>query len=717
MDTSTTRPEPTLPAVEAVRIKRSAKRAPAYHPYSFVEAFRRYTGFDRDLIWGPFYRRFRAVRKESANWAGFSLGAIWDGIPAASQTRPGKIVRFYHFLTRSDPAPTITPRSKAAQESTSPSPSKNLDDWQDATKFKEDWSPSRIDFTQWYGRFKHPADYDDDFYIANYKTLYNRLCDFAELWFGHGIYLEDWRDNELDISTWEVPMTEQFVQYARAVAHEDKGYVNWKDILNDPRHRKWLCVSIFSQIMERKIFNQLLFGATESYQKELDRHDSHWLIAEGFTRKEGRRQIARAALGEHLVPENFWDAVDDLAGQTVLIFQPLFMLMCMATRRTANSGAAAFWQEIHTILAMAGYFQICTAVSPSIFHVLSATPGVRFQWEEEEHADQELYDASKAFHKSHEDRWRVLAELSSKSDSATVTKLTEPDDVDSTLYMPFPTSETEYRVMDHQRRRGGKVMYAVFPKLTRYSAENVGNVILDVKPATSQDQLMDSEGMRISLLSRGMVVYYQGLVHDKTDSADGAPLDDHLNEIAMDRLGWNLFPYFRYYWNANGSPRFWPHWPMWPDNVDKFWLGLVIYILVTRGLESQFGPYEYNENRRLFESYLLRPVLWIIIDVVIYIGTGLMFPMRGGRFIYLKIQAAYAVFMLLVEVLAKNKDRNIMIFSPFAWSLIWIDQVFLRKFPTIVMAASGALRAEDVTSLANRAAGLFRAANGTVTGQ
>lgn len=223
------------------------------------------------------------MRKESANWEGFSLGAIWDGIPSASQTRPGRIGRLFNYLIGADPAPKITPaaRSKRTKGSATPTSPHNQDVWQTVTDFKEDWSPSQIDFTSWYGRLKHPADYDDDFYTTNYKTLYNRLCDFSEQWFGQGIYLEDWRDTEENISTWEVPMTEQFEQYARAVAHEDKGYVNWKDILNDPRHRKWLCVSIFSQIIEKRIFNQLLFGAPDAYQKELDRHDSHWLIQEG----------------------------------------------------------------------------------------------------------------------------------------------------------------------------------------------------------------------------------------------------------------------------------------------------------------------------------------------------------------------------------------------------------------------------------------------------
>lgn len=158
---------------------------------------------------------------------------------------------------------------------------KKINSWTDEVKFDQDSSPAQIDFTEWFGRYKHPEDYDDFFYRQTYHMLYTTVVDWADKWFANGINLEDYRDTAADISAWEVPMTDQFIQYARTVVHEDRPYITWKDILSDPTLRKWLCVSIFAQIIERKVFNQLLFGVPEQYEKELDRHDLHWSGEEG----------------------------------------------------------------------------------------------------------------------------------------------------------------------------------------------------------------------------------------------------------------------------------------------------------------------------------------------------------------------------------------------------------------------------------------------------
>ncbi|KAJ2970072.1 hypothetical protein NUW58_g9809 [Xylaria curta] len=632
---------PTLPSVEAVRPPRGVRKGPIYTPFSLLDSVKYYTGTDHELIWGPFYKRFRALRRGRGHSEGFDLTSMWDGIPETSQTRPGSIARFFNWVVGANPPPTLTfPRSTKAGQRPPPSPkARRVGSWQQAVRLNEDWSPSQIDFAQWYGRIKHPADYDDEFYKAHYETLYLKLCDFAESWFGFGIWLEDFRDGKEEVSTWEATMTEQFIQYASVVAHEDRGYVDWKDILNDPKHRKWLCVGIFAQIIERKIFNSLLFGAPEYYQSELDRHDTQWRWEEGFTRKEGRRQLVRCSLGEGLVPSDFWDAVDDLAGQTVLVFQPLFMLMCMASNRPAKHYGAIFWQEVHSLLAFAGYFQVCMAISPSIFHILSATPGSRFQWEEEKHADESLYTASKKFHKSHEDRWRMIAELSSKGEAAKVAVLSEQEN-DITNYMPFPSNESEYRIMDHARRRGGKVMYTVFPKLTRYTAENVGAIVLDIQPATSEEIMEEkSEGMRITMLQRGMVVYYQGLVHSPAELDDGVPLETHLNEISWNRMAGGIFPYWRHYWDSNGNPSCWIHWPVWPEAVNKYWLCWILYFIFAQVLKWHLGSYVQGEDLPLWEAYFYRSFVWLLVDAAVFVvARAYELPFFTGRFTWLKTQ-------------------------------------------------------------------------------
>ncbi|KAI1424526.1 hypothetical protein F5Y12DRAFT_715287 [Xylaria sp. FL1777] len=714
----TTTEIPTLPPVEHERVTRTFKRPPTYYPYSFLETLKYYTGTDADLIWGPFYKRFRAARRERTSWVGFSLNTMWDGIPAAAQTRPGKIGRFFNWLAGKDPAPTLTPPPRSGKKRTTHGKTtrKSVDSWQQGTELREDWSPSQIDFTEWYGRLKHPVDYDDEFYRTNYQALYHKVCDFAEVWFGAGVYLEDLRDSIEDISAWEAPMTEQFIQYARIVAHEDHGYVNWKDIMNDPRHRKWLCVGILSQIIERKIFGELLFGAGEMFQHELERHDTRWILQEGFTRKDGRRQIARLALGSGLVPDHFWDAVDDLAGQTVLIFQPLLMLVALGSGRATAKDEAMFWQEVHTILAMAGYFQVCMAVSPSIFHVLSASPSARFQWEEEAHADTLIYKHSKEFHRSHEERWRVIADVSSKNDSAMVTKLVESmsEEDDASLYMPFPMNDDEYRLIDHERRRGGKVMYAVFPKLTRYTAENVGEVILDSRPATSQEIQMTGEGMRISLLSRCMVVYYQGLIHASSYRGDGISLDEHLSEISRKRMIGNFLPYWRHYWDSEGNPAAWFHWPVWPESVDKYWLYWLCFVVIGQFVKWKFGVLPIVAQKDLLSAVLYQPILWGIVEVATYVVIrSYKWSIFRGRGLFWKVRLFNFVFMLVTELLLRYKDENVIFFSLLITPLIWMDKFLLNKLPAFIMSLAGVVENEDASTLFWR---LFSQNNATAAG-
>ncbi|KAI1119270.1 hypothetical protein F5Y14DRAFT_397209 [Nemania sp. NC0429] len=733
MNIPSTPGEVTLPSVEAERVPTTTRPPPRQHPYSILEALRYFAGTDENLIWGPYYERFRAAQKERTGWRPWSLGAIWDGIPAASQTRPGRLAQYYNWFTGRDPAPTLTVtplRMRAAvddQANAGPTTPRAFDFWQQAVSM-DDRSPSQIDFSQWYGREKHPVDYDDDFYTANYRALYERLCDFCETWFGGDVYLQDYRDYDGDddsFSPWEVPMTEQFLQYARMVAHEDAGYVDWKDILNDPAHRKWLCVGIFSQIIERKIFNQLLFGAGPTIQAELDRQDESWVLSEGFIRKEGRRQIARLSLQRGLVPDNFWNEVDDLAGQTVLVFQPLFMLMALSNRRTVSQDGPVFWQEVHTILAMAGYFQVCMTVSPSIFHVLSASPGARFQWGEETHADQRIYDDSKAFHGSHNARWGVLARLSLDNNNNNNNDTNDTNDRDrdrvnrlsdvAADYAPLPLSDGEYRAIDHQRRRGGKVMYAVFPKLTRYTAENVGEIYDDGEmPATWGALREEGEGMRIRILSRCMVVYYQGLVHSPADQTDGAPLDDHLDKIERSRMAGGVLPFFKHHWDVDGTAARSLRWPLWPETVDIFWLYWLLSLAVTSVLRRAYGPPPPVEQRGLWATLLFRPLAYHFFEAVLYLALRVPgLSLFQGRYAWWQMQGLVMASDWIMVLLEPWRGGKFQFFSYLAALLIWLDQVIVDTVPRLVEALSGVLRNGAVGSLVDRTAAVFTAVNGT----
>lgn len=409
--------------------------------------------------------------------------------------------------------------------------------------------------------------------------------------------------------------------------------------------------------------------------------------------------------------------MDDLAGQTVLVFQPLFMLMALGSRRTVGHDGPLFWQEVHTILAMAGYFQVCMAVSPSIFHVLSASPGARFQWGEEAHADEGIYEDSKAFHRSHNARWDVLAKLSSANAKSRVNRLLKTVEDPSSVagYMPLPLSNEEYRFMDHQHRRGGKVMYAVFPKLTRYSAENVGQIFRGDGPATSQALREAGEGTRIKIISRCMVVYYQGLMHSPADQTDGVPLDAHLDEIARERMAQGVLPFFQHYWDADGTPASRLRWPLWPENTDVFWLFWLLSIVVTPVLQWVYGPPPTLEHRHLWATLLFRPFYFHFADALAYLALRIAGPsFMQGRHAYWRYQGLGIAANLLMYVLDLSRGGKFHLFSYFAALLIWLDQALLNTLPNLALAFQGVLRDESAGSLVNRTVAAVTAANGTV---
>ncbi|KAI1267468.1 hypothetical protein F5Y18DRAFT_303948 [Xylariaceae sp. FL1019] len=596
------------------------KAVPPKHPYTLLETIRYYTGFDQELIWGPFYERFRDARIKNPKWKDFSLHSLWDVIPATAQSRPGVFKRAFNYLSGVDGTPTVAKppkvmREEQDKETTKPRRRRQhrqhpddedtkkmdmekkhvfVDSWETYTGLKNDNSPAKIDFAQWFGRWKHPADYDDEFYNLLYGTLFGKVIDLVDRFFNNSVHLEDYLDTAGEHSVWDVPMTEQFVQYTRVVACEDAGYVKWHEILSDPQHRKWLCVGIIAQIIERKIFNHVLFGASERFEADLNEHDVHWLMSEGFTRKHGRIHIVREALnhGDGLVPSCFWDSVDDLAGYSFIIFKPLFMMMCLATGKTPEEEGPKLLQELHTIMALAGYFHICTAISPDVFHILSATPGARFDWGEEQAVDTEIYERSRDFYEDHNERFRQLGKAHVAQNQAFITAATphlKKNEIER--IEKIPQNEQALRVAQHHRLRGGKVMYAVFPKLTRYRAENLGHFVDMDKPATQEEMMhQKQEGMSVVLIFRCMVVYYQGLMYPQNYYEDSVPLDHHLHNLELKHgtaFGWG--PYFRRYWNGDGTVNRRLRWPVYPEHWDLFWFFWSLFTLFSLALAKQNG--------------------------------------------------------------------------------------------------------------------------------
>lgn len=249
---------------------------------------------------------------------------------------------------------------------------------------------------------------------------------------------------------------------------------------------------------------------------------------------------------EHKVlPDHFWPAVDSLAASTTAIFVPLLNLLNYFDPKAQDGGGGiellAVYDAIHKFLAHAAYYSVCMRrSSTSIFHIRAAAPGARFDDETEGQADKTLYAKSReraardekardAEHKARRDAWRRVALLGHAGAS------------EGTMAAEAAVGEAEAEARDRREAmlhlRGARVKFAVWPRVTRYRAENVGAPVRRLRrrgarplppglaagrgfdEVDTQAEVEAGEGQRVTAVGRAMVVYYQGYVHRRPDRA------------------------------------------------------------------------------------------------------------------------------------------------------------------------------------------------------
>ncbi|KAI0880081.1 uncharacterized protein GGS22DRAFT_193671 [Annulohypoxylon maeteangense] len=467
---------------------------------------------DSDKKWGPFYKHIRAAKKEG-RWE------EWDtsDIVAAEPNDRSDII---------DPDED-TRRDLKTQKS---------DAYIMTRELRDDVRPAHLNVEELLGRQIHPGDYDDKFFRRQWNALYENVVEFSNKWFDARVdlrYLTESQQGPNQI--WGSHLTEQFTEYSRLVVQEDSKVGGWPAILNESQQRKWLVVGIMAQIIEKKIFTELLFGAERVIQDELERLDLLWIQKEGYGRKTARAITARYGMEGRLLPRNFWTQVDDLAAKTMKVFLPLLNAMKeVVPNSLANDYCQeCFLQEIHAIIAHAGVIQVCTAVSPSIFHVLSATPGARMDYDIERQSDMQIYRDSKAFYEEQDRHW---------TEYVTESMAGRPAQNRTGTPIKLPQNEEERRTMEYHRIRGARVKFAVFPKLTRYHPINKGKGEAELERPFEDEVSWDgyketSEGQDVVNLSDCWVIYKQGLIYPEEGFVDAQTLDSHLQSLIKPPTG------------------------------------------------------------------------------------------------------------------------------------------------------------------------------------
>ncbi|KAH8202716.1 hypothetical protein TruAng_003092 [Truncatella angustata] len=390
-----------------------------------------------------------------------------------------------------------------------------------------------------------PQGYDDGWFSQNNLVLYELSCKWSETYFAKRNLPESYNDR-----TWFTRLNAQFIQYANLVAHEDIFFGpkfndkvdGWEHIIRDRKNRKWLIVGMLGQIIEKKIYVELLFGATAKEEKHLNQQDNDYIVNDGYQRAAARSHEINMVMGGKAVPDLFWEKVDSLTAYTANILQELFALTNIMDegndltkyeklKLKRNNDIAFMYAELHFIIAHAAYFHVCMRRSSSIFHFLSATPAARMDYPIEGQACYELYKLSK----EEAERREKVESVKTKAELTELSSQPEYTEKEQSIRK----LKLHHRFEAHHRFRGAKVKFAVWPMITRYRPENIGQPIVrptrglrfDDNDVPSQDEIESGEGQRIIEIGKCLVVYYQGIIYPKDKSttsenfeADGSPL-------------------------------------------------------------------------------------------------------------------------------------------------------------------------------------------------
>ncbi|KAI0383648.1 hypothetical protein F5Y04DRAFT_269913 [Hypomontagnella monticulosa] len=568
---------------------------------------------DPDRKWGPLYRHIRAARK-AGRWREWSLRDLVNEEPLTEPDGRG---------ARSDGAYNL------------------------ARELNDDVRPAQLDFSTLLDQAYHSQDYDDEFFQRHYENLYVAVVIFVSKWFDCNVSLGNLAERD---EIWTMHMTDQFIEYARIVAHDDSLNGRWPVILNDPAQRKWLIVGIIGQIMEKKIFNELLFGADKEIEDELTRLDTKWMGKEGYGRKAARAITARYGVEGRLIPRDFWICVDDLTAKTVKILLPLYNVFKEAFPNHAKREGYrldAFQQQLHAIISYAGLIQVCMAISPSIFHFLSATPGARMDYEVEEQADSALYRQSKDFWEQRDAEWNANVNAILSGNPVTISTMEKID---------VPNSATERRQMEYHRIRGARVKFAVFPKVTRYRPINRG---IGQRPAKVNDdgqvftQQEGVEGQSIVDISKCKVVYYQGIIYPKENAVEDGheSLQEHMNSIVTQsngltglfarifgflfskarRVFWHVFVIGLFAWSLYSLYAGWPFilWLLVSYPIFLIWISFCIYVIASTSFKR-------NENFAAW-AYILVPLAVIYVLGTVQTLSGQPMAPRNETFTWIYV--------------------------------------------------------------------------------
>ncbi|KAK4174753.1 hypothetical protein QBC36DRAFT_356515 [Triangularia setosa] len=410
------------------------------------------------------------------------------------------------------------------------------------------WRPTQLAFN-----FPRPTDGSEignEWFGAVWQDLYLKASHFAEEYFGEGLGFGEAEPNGGDIwdgqntqGVWKgIGAKKNLVWFISQVARQDNALDGgWDVLLAKAVQRKLVVTGVLAKLLERQVFDELLFGADGEAKEMLEGQDKVLEQAEGYRRTRLRAESIDTYMRDRELTPLFWEHVDMLSIQITTLFMPLLKLMDQNFNNSRAKSLQGFHQKIHDIAAQAAYLSLHMALSKDIFRL--SAPFLGQAWTvDQNHVDGRVFDASRkavAYREEQErHKWETERGIY-KADPEIYIPEPTPGDKFAALgfygvlwtvlgflpsllyyrvksYGVFPTWDSKPGVTDKVWRSPpylAKVQIVVWPKCERYGL--MGEIDPELK--TSRN------GESISTLLQSQVVYYQGRADPHGEAAEGVP--------------------------------------------------------------------------------------------------------------------------------------------------------------------------------------------------
>ncbi|KAE8450620.1 hypothetical protein EG329_005964 [Mollisiaceae sp. DMI_Dod_QoI] len=219
----------------------------------------------------------------------------------------------------------------------------------------------------------HPLeDQSDEWFMEMFKKLYAQTERFVIQFYG----LHD-LDQGVFFEPWTCGVSPEFISWAEQVAEPDPAVGGWDMILRNTEQRQWFIMGILTKIIQKKVFDEELFGANEQQYDLMHGLDRALFQREGFSRQALRSETVRTIIGRAPVTEHFYRDVAQLTARVSLLLHPLtsYLYGLAPPDGTTTPKIIDLYQALHSLISNAAYLSIAVRLSPTIFYFTPLSPG------------------------------------------------------------------------------------------------------------------------------------------------------------------------------------------------------------------------------------------------------------------------------------------------------------------------------------------------------